>query len=77
MREESLVVLLWSQREKGHKKRDVSPGPWITECLPGISGRLKGARAEAHGVGASALGGHLGPFDSVLGLASFSDPSLR
>lgn len=64
-------------KRKARRKREVSLSPWITKCLLGISGRLKGARVEAQSTGASALRGLSGPFDSVLGLASFSDPSLR
>lgn len=64
-------------KREAHEKREVSVGPWITKCLLGISGRLKAACVEAQSTGASALRGLLGPFDSVLGLASFSDPSLR
>lgn len=64
-------------KRNAHEKREVSLSPWITKCLLAISGRLKGAGVEAQSTGASALRGHLGPFDSVLGLASFSDPSLR
>lgn len=74
---------VWGCSSFSFSKREEQIKKWealsflSNQVLAKSSGRLKGACVEAESAGASAPRGHLGPFDSVSGLAPSSDLSLR